>query len=199
MDQRRADLLTAWLTTNQVGEPAINANIAVTLAGSTLAGADHYPAVSADGTWVVPAQWILDLAKHQPDNVFWHRMVIDPVTDNVLAHEYKGRFSPETLTQALEFRDGVCQAPGCTKPAYLCDIDHRIPHQIGGPTTGWNTGPYCRRHHKAKGFGLIDVGPTAKSPPGMSRNTPLHTVGMPTPGPEHTLRTLIDLIRPQAA
>jgi hypothetical protein len=198
MDQRKADLLTAWLTTNQ-GEATITANIAVTMTGATLAGADNYPAVSADGTWIVPAPWILDLAKNNPDNVFWHRMILDPVTDNVLAHEYKGRFAPDVLTQALQFRDGVCQAPGCCKPAHLCDIDHRIPHQIGGPTTGWNTGPYCRRHHIRKGFGLIDTGPTTTSPPGHSRNTPLHTIGMPQPSLELKVRTRIDLIRSVAA
>jgi hypothetical protein len=156
-DQRKADLIAAWLTTNETGD---------------------------DGSWLVPAQWVFDLAKNQPDNVFWHRMILDPVADDVLAHEYKGRYAPDILTKALEFRDGVCQAPGCTRPAHLCDIDHRIPHELGGPTTGWNLGPYCRRNHIQKGFGLIDTGPTSKSPPGHSRNTPLYTVGLPEPSPE---------------
>jgi len=181
LEQRKADLVAAWLTTNENGEPAIGADIAVMLTGSTLAGADHFPAASADGAWIVPAKWIAELADHAGNNLFWHRMILDPVTDNVLAHEYKGRFAPETLAKALEFRDGVCQAPGCCTPAHLCDMDHRIPHEDGGPTSGWNMGPYNRRHHIRKGFGLIDTGPTAKSPPGISRNTPIHTVGLPEP------------------
>jgi len=179
MQQRRADLFAAWMTTNEAREAAINADIAVTLPASALAGATDAPAVAADGSWVVPAEWILELAKHDGNNIFWHRMILDPVTDDVLAHEYKGRFVPAVLAKALEFRDGVCQAPGCCKPASQCDIDHRIPHDIGGPTAGWNLGPYCRRHHIQKGFGLIDTGPTAKSPPGRSRNAPLHSVGVP--------------------
>jgi hypothetical protein len=179
LQQRRADLCAAWLTTNEAGQAAVNADIAVTIPGSALAGADTAPAVAADGGWVVPAEWMLELAQYDGNNIFWHRMVLDPVTDDVLAHEYKGRFAPEVLAKALEFRDGVCQAPGCCKPASLCDIDHRIPHDDGGPTAGWNLGPYCRRHHIQKGFGLLDTGPTAKSPPGKSRNTPLHSVGMP--------------------
>ena len=204
MTQRKADLIAAWLTTNDSGEPAIGADVAVMMLASTLAGADDLPAISTDGAWLVPAQWVLDLAEHAGNDVCWHRMVLDPVTDDVLAHEYIGRFAPDILTKALEFRDGVCQAPGCSKPAHLCDIDHRIPFDDGGPTTGWNLGPYCRRNHIQKGFGLIDTGPTAKSPPGKSRNTPLYSVGLPEPTSETKIRHLIathgiDLIYPDAA
>jgi hypothetical protein len=195
MQQRRADLFAAWMTTNEAGEAAVNADIAVTLPGSALAGVDRLPATAADGSWVVPAEWILELAKYDGNNIFWHRMILDPVNDDVLAHEYKGRFVPAVLAKVLEFRDGVCQAPGCCRPASQCDIDHRIPHDDGGPTAGWNLGPYCRRNHIQKGFGLLDTGPTSKSPPGRSRNTPLHSVGMPERLPSGTLRgTGIDFI-----
>lgn len=179
LQQRRADLFAAWMTTNESGQAALGADIAVTITASALAGATREPAIAADGGWAVPADWILDAAKQNAGGVFWHRMILDPVSDDVLAHEYRGRFAPEVLAKALEFRDGVCQAPGCCRPASQCDIDHRIPHEAGGPTAGWNLGPYCRRHHIQKGFGLLDTGPTAKSPPGRSRNTPLHSVGTP--------------------
>ena len=187
------------MTTNEAGQAAVNADIVVMLHASTLTGADALPAASADGAWLVPAAWILELAQHQPNNLFWHRMVLDPATDDVLAHEYKGRFAPALLAKALELRDGVCQAPGCCRPASQCDIDHRIPHAADGPTAGWNLGPYCRKHHKLKGFGLIDVGPTTTSPPGQSRNTPLHTVGMPDdPGPSRPT-IIVDFAYPHAA
>lgn len=179
LQQRRADLAAAWLTTNDAGEVAVHANIAVTIPASALAGVDGLPAVAADCSWVAPAAWLLELAKHDASTIFWHRMLLDPVTDDVLAHEYRGRFVPDVLAAAIEFRDGVCQAPGCCRPASECDIDHRIPYDDGGPTTGWNLGPYHRGHHIQKGFGLIDTGPTAKSPPGRSRNTSLHSVGLP--------------------
>ncbi len=178
MQQRRADLFAAWMTTNEARKAAISADIAVTLPASALAGATDAPAVAADGSWAVPSAWTVELVKYDGNNIFWHRMVLDPVTDDVLAHEYKGRFVPAVLAKALQFRDGVCQARGCCKPASQCDIDHRIPHENEGPTAGWNLGPYCRRHHIQKGFGLIDTGPTAKSPPGGSRNTPLHSIGV---------------------
>ena len=199
LPQRRADLATAWLTTNESGQAAVNADVAVMIRASTLAGADDLPAASADGAWLVPAQWILDLAKYDANSIFWHRMVLDPVADDVLAHEYKGRFAPAVLAKALEFRDGVCQAPGCCRPAGQCDIDHRVPHDAHGPTAGWNLGPYCRKHHKLKGFGLIDVGPTTTSPPGRSRNTPLHSVGMPDEPRRGRPAIIIDFAYPDAA
>lgn len=181
LQQRRADLLAAWATTNGAGEAAINADIAVTIPGEAIAGSAEAPAVAADGSWVVPVQWMLDLAEHAGNSIFWHRMIFDPISDDVLAHEYKGRFAPSVLAKAIEFRDGVCEAPGCCVPAHLCDIDHRVPHDDGGPTAGRNLGPKCRKHHKAKGFGLLDDAwdPTLKSPPGRSRNEPLHRVGTP--------------------
>ncbi|HUP99737.1 MAG TPA: DUF222 domain-containing protein, partial [Aeromicrobium sp.] len=198
LQQRGADLLAAWATTNEAGEAAVNADIAVTIPASTLVGADDLPAVAADGAWVAPAAWILDLAKDARDNVFWHRMLLDPVTDDVLSHEYKGRFVPRVLSKALEFRDGVCQAPGCCRPASLCDVDHRVPHEADGPTAGWNLGPYCRRHHKLKGFGLIDIGPTTQGPPGRSRNLTMHSIGMPEfSRPEmHLQRILLEYAEP---
>ena len=124
-------------------------------------------------------------------------MLLDPITDDVLSHEYVGRYAPAILTKALEFRDGVCQAPGCCQPVWNCDIDHRIPHDQDGPTAAWNLGPYCRRNHIHKGHGLLDTGPTAKSPPGRSRNTPLHSVGMPEES--EVERILIDFIHRTAA
>ncbi len=200
LQQRRADLAAAWLTTNEAGQAAVNADIAVMIQASTLAGAGDLPAASADGAWIAPVQWILDLAENDANNLVWHRMVLDPVTEDVLAHEYKGRFAPAILAKALEFRDGVCQAAGCCRPASQCDIDHRIPHGADGPTAAWNLGPYCRRHHKQKGFGLIDVGPTTTSPPGRSRNTPLHSVGMSdSPGPPSRPTFIIDFAYPDAA
>jgi hypothetical protein len=120
---------------------------------------------------------MLDLTKHDANNIFWHRMILDPVTDDVLAHEYAGRFAPKILAKVLEFRDGVCQAPGCCRPAHLCDLDHRTPHEAGGPTSARNMGPYCRHDHKKKGLGLLALTAPSNAPPGRSHNTPLHSIG----------------------
>jgi hypothetical protein len=154
--QRRADLFASWLTTNENGEAAVNADIAVTIAADVLAGATEGFGISADGQWVMPAAWLAELAA--AGDPFWHKMVLEPVTHDVLAHEYLGRFAPSILAKAIAFRDGVCEAPGCLVPADRCDIDHRQPWPEG-PTSGANLGPKCRKHHIGKGFGLLPASP----------------------------------------
>ena len=156
--QRRADLLASWTTTNETDatEPTLRTDIAVTIGADVLAGATDGFGFAADGSWSVPSRWVAELA--QTGDLFWHRMVLDPVTDDVLSHEYTGRYAPEILTKALIFRDGVCQAPGCLTPTDRCDIDHRQPWP-NGPTTGANLSPMSRRHHSQKGHGVIWVLP----------------------------------------
>jgi len=194
LQQRKADLAAAWLTTNEAREAAVTASFAVTLPGHAVAGSVDAPAVAADGSWVAPTQWMLDLASDAGNNIFWHRMILDPVTDDVLAHEYHGRFAPAVLAQALEFRDGVCQAPGCCRPAHACDLDHRIPHDDGGPTAARNMGALCRKHHKAKGFGVLtwNWNPSrASDPPGRPLKQPLHFDARVDIVPEDRLRRVL--------
>lgn len=152
LQQRRADLLAAWATCTESGEAAVHAQIAVKLPADTLTGARDGFAEAADGSWSAPAAWVLD-----PDllsNPVWHRLIVDPVTQDVLAHEFVGRLAPDTLQVAVAFRDGVCQAPGCLKPADECDGDHREPWPEGS-TSGENIWPLCRRHHILKGHRVL--------------------------------------------
>jgi hypothetical protein len=162
MPQRKADLLASWMTTNEAGEPAFNADIAVTITADVLAGATEGFGISSDGQWVMPAAWVAEIATS--GDPFWHKMVLDPVTHDVLSHEYHGRYAPEILRKALAFRDGVCQGSGCLKPADQCDMDHREPWPEGS-TSGVNLGPYCRKDHIRKGFGLLPIEPSRHAPP----------------------------------
>jgi hypothetical protein len=150
--QREADLLVAWCTESEAASAVVDANIAVTVDADVLAGANPGFAESTDGRWGVPATWVADVTG--AGSSFWHRMLIDPVRDDVLAHEYVGRFAPDVLSVALRFLYGTCQGPGCMVPAERCDIDHRVPYPQG-PTRGDNLGPLCRRHHGYKGHGLL--------------------------------------------
>lgn len=158
--QREADLLVAWCTDSAAASSPIDANIAVTIGADVLAGANPGFAQSSDGRWAVPATWIA--AVIGSGSTFWHRIVLDPDTDDVLAHHYVGRFAPDVLSVALRFLHGTCQGPGCMVPAERCDIDHRQPFPQG-PTRGDNLGPFCRRHHGYKGHGLLHW--TTRPPP----------------------------------
>ncbi len=150
--QRRADLLASWLTTGEMSEATWSSDIAVTIEADLLTGLTDGFAEAADGTWAVPASWIL----HEVDaeSTFWHRMLIEPITGDVLAHQYIGRFAPELLAKAIQFRDGVCRAPGCRVPADRCDLDHREPWPTGA-TTADNIWALCRRHHALKGHDVL--------------------------------------------
>jgi hypothetical protein len=187
MQQRRVDLLAAWLTTNENGEAAVNADVAVTISAESLAGVNHDPIVSSDGAWVVPAAWITDLAG---TNTLWHRIITDPA-GHTLDHTYLGRFAPEILKKAIAFRDGVCQAPGCTTPADRCDYDHRLPHPQG-PTTGSNLWPLHRRHHAMKGHQVLKwVLPSGREIPveTIAHSPPLEPISW---GEHHLAGLLVD-------
>jgi hypothetical protein len=150
--QREADLLVAWCADSDAVKSAIDANIAVTIGADVLAGAVAGFAESTDGRWAVPAGWIA--AVIGTGSTFWHRIVTEPVTGDVLSHEYLGRYCPDILKVALQFLHGTCQAPGCMVPAGRCDFDHREPWPTG-PTSADNLGPLCRRHHSFKGHGVL--------------------------------------------
>ena len=151
MQQRRADLFAAWMNTNEAIEPAVHADVAVTIPAAALAGVNDAPIVAADGSWTVPPAWISDLMS--TGDILWHRIITDPA-GGVLDHTYLGRFAPSVLAKAIAFRDGTCQAPGCCRPADQCDIDHRTPWPEG-PTSGDNLWALCRRHHTMKSHGVI--------------------------------------------
>ncbi|WP_375002849.1 DUF222 domain-containing protein [Aeromicrobium sp. CTD01-1L150] len=186
--QRMADLFTCWLTTNQATETATVADIAVVLEADALTGSVDGFAEAADGSWAVPASWILHKITTDDGVAFWHRMLKDPITHDVLAHEYVGRFSPEILTKAIAFRDGICRAPGCMKPADECDADHREPWPAG-ETSGRNIWPLCRRHHTLKGHQVLRwVLPSGTTIP--ADTTQHHIRPEPPSQVEHTLAQL---------
>ena len=181
--QRMTDVFVSWLTNGEIADVALSSDIAATIEADILTGLTDGLSESSDGSWSVPTSWILD--EIDPDETFWHRIITDPITHDVLSHQYTGRFAPEVLAKAIRFRDGICRAPGCRVPAERCDLDHREPWPSGA-TSGNNMWALCRRHHALKGHRVLRwILPSGQSVPA---GTTEHT---PRPGPasifEHRL------------
>jgi len=63
------------------------------------------------------------------------------------------RYRPSAaLANFVRCRDLTCRFPGCECPADVCDIDHTIPYDLGGPTHASNLKALCRKHHLLKTF-----------------------------------------------
>lgn len=63
------------------------------------------------------------------------------------------RYRPSTaLADFIRCRDLTCRFPGCDQPADLCDVDHTVPYDVGGPTHPSNLKSMCRKHHLLKTF-----------------------------------------------
>ena len=70
--------------------------------------------------------------------------------DAAANHEVAGYATTPTMRAAVTGRDGHCRYPGCTKPATMCQMDHVIEYDDGGPTTPANLISLCQHHHNIK-------------------------------------------------
>src|SRR6185312_8119455 len=87
----------------------------------------------------------------------WWRLITDPITGAVITFG-QDRYRPTAAQRAaLAFRDGGCTTPGCTGTARHCEADHTREWQDGGPTDLANLQLRCRRCHRMKSLGLIEV------------------------------------------
>ncbi|MFD6134371.1 DUF222 domain-containing protein, partial [Isoptericola sp. NPDC060257] len=78
------------------------------------------------------------------------RLLVDPVSGELLTTDPGTYAVPAALRRYLEARDGTCRFPGCTRPAPRCDVDHTVAWADGGRTTADNLAHLCRRHHVMK-------------------------------------------------
>lgn len=87
----------------------------------------------------------------------WWRVITDPLTGAVVEFG-QNRYRPTPAQRAiLHFRDGSCTTPGCTGPAARCEIDHTREWQHGGGTDIGNLRLGCKRCHRLKSLGLLEV------------------------------------------
>lgn len=149
MDQVRTDLLTDLLLASDPTEAAgggidqIQAHIQVTVAATTLTGADDRPA-ELDGFGPIDPDIARDLAGR---NGGWSRLFLDP-TGMVTETD---TYSPtEGMRRFLRARDQHCRFPGCRMPVHRCQIDHNHDHARGGCTSLSNLSHFCTGHHVLK-------------------------------------------------
>ncbi len=148
-DQVQADLFADLLLTADPsavhggGLDNIHGRIQVTIAGTTLTGADDRPA-ELDGHGPIHPDIARDLAGR---NTGWSRLFLDP--DGMVTQT--DTYSPtEGMRRFLRARDQHCRFPGCRMPVHRCDIDHNHDHARGGKTRIDNLAHLCRRHHTLK-------------------------------------------------
>lgn len=147
--QVQADLLTDLLLAgspspaNGNGLDGIQARIQVTIAASTLAGADNCPA-ELDGHGALHPDVARDLAGR---NSGWTRLFLDSIGMLVETDTYT---PTEAMRRFLRARDQHCRFPGCRMPAHRCEIDHNHDYAKGGSTRLDNLSHLCRSHHTLK-------------------------------------------------
>lgn len=151
-DQKMADLLAHWLTSSEGTRTDIRAEIAISIAATDLIGLTDGPALTHDGEPVGSA-WARELA--QSEHTVLRRLVLDPVGE-VLDTTVLSYRPPESLRQALRWRDGTCRVAGCRAPVHETDQDHAIDYDSGGETSGANLRCLCRKHHNMKSHGHLD-------------------------------------------
>jgi hypothetical protein len=110
----------------------------------------------------IPAQMAREIAA----DAVWRCAVLDDdpssATHGALLALGRTTYTPnyvpgEQARRFITIRDGTCRFPGCQARATTGDLDHRIPHNRGGPTCDCNLQALCRHHHRLKHEGGISV------------------------------------------
>ena len=86
---------------------------------------------------------------HPPDprQLKFNAVIPGPCNHAQAQHAYR---PSRKLRHLVAARNATCTAPGCSRPAMGCDLDHTTPWHHGGPTCPCNIAPLCRHHHRCK-------------------------------------------------
>jgi hypothetical protein len=82
----------------------------------------------------------------------WLRVRLTPIARGTCGHARAepGYRPSRELQHLVKVRNARCTAPGCGRPAALCDLDHTVPWDQGGMTCECDLAPLCRHHHRCK-------------------------------------------------
>ncbi|MGL3151670.1 DUF222 domain-containing protein [Microbacterium sp. A82] len=152
MDELRADILADLVLTGVPTSPegnlgtalgSIRASVQITLAATTLTGADNRMA-EFDGHGPLSPDTARLLAGYASS---WDRIFLDPAGMAVATDNYT---PTANMKRYLRARDQHCRFPGCRAPVHRCQIDHNHDHAQGGATELCNLAHFCTSHHPLK-------------------------------------------------
>jgi hypothetical protein len=136
--------------------------VIVTVGLDTLLGRDHNPAELA-GYGPIPAAIARDLATRG----VWRCAATDD--HGTILGLGRATFTPNyrppaATARLVRLRDTECVFPGCRRQARYCDLDHRVPHRLGGATCDCNLQVLCGHHHRLKHEAGFEVTLDADAP-----------------------------------
>jgi Domain of unknown function (DUF222) len=150
--QRNHDAMLAMVRSALMsGELGRHHGLPVTVIVSTTlqdleAGAGH--GLTAGGT-LVPMSDVIRLAAHAHHCL----CIFDKATGASLNLFRTKRCASEGQRIVLHAKDRGCSHPGCTVPAYLCEVHHVEYFAVGGNTNIDDLTLACRAHHRLLGAG----------------------------------------------
>jgi hypothetical protein len=153
LEQKRFDalLVMATLGLAQPGNPTRKrrpAQIFIKMTPQAARGLADDPAELL-GYGPIPASAARDIAA----DAEWRAFLLD-AADGTFQGLGTTTYRPtRRLDDHIAARDETCSFLHCDQPAELCDTEHAIPYNKGGPTDEHNCAPMCRRHHRLKTHG----------------------------------------------
>ena len=148
---RMADALVAIVDGSTEMAPEVRnraAQVQVVVSLASLLGVTDDAAEVRGGHGWLTAETVRELAETSP----LRRLIVDDVDGQLLHYGRTIYRPPMGLRDHIVARDTVCRAPGCSRPATHCEVDHIQPWDGGGATDVSNLASLCRRHHLLKTF-----------------------------------------------
>lgn len=156
VEQRRADALGALAVGMErlacrcggeqcpAGQPPANTAVVIHVVAeqATVEGRSQQPGYLMGANALIPAELVAELARTATQ-----RPLMDFTTSRAEAAYRPSR----ALAEFVRARDLTCRAPGCDRPATICQLDHTIPWPAG-PTHAGNLKCLCSEHHLLKTF-----------------------------------------------
>lgn len=149
--QIMADTLVERVT-GQAKAAAVPIAVNVVMSERTLLG-DNNEAAEVDGYGPVPAHVARRLISEgfEADGdvaTSIRRLYARPSDGSLVSMDAKSRCFPKALAHFIKMRDRICRVDYCG--AAIEEIDHALPHRLGGATDAENGDGLCRAHNRAK-------------------------------------------------